>query len=73
MQTHEALPDERGRFGQFGGRFVPETLMNAIEELEREYAKAMADEQFLAELESLVTERTSAPNSRMRNTFSACR
>ena len=61
MQTHEKLPDERGRFGQFGGRFVPETLMNAIEELEREYTKAMADGQFLAELQSLATHYVGRP------------
>ncbi|MDA0770102.1 MAG: tryptophan synthase subunit beta [Chloroflexi bacterium] len=61
MQTQENLPDERGRFGQFGGRFVPETLMNAIEELEREYAKAMVDEEFLAELQSLATHYVGRP------------
>ena len=48
-----ALPDERGRFGDFGGRFVPETLMSAIEELEREYAAAQSDETFQAEMQSL--------------------
>ncbi|VTR61989.1 Tryptophan synthase beta chain [Actinobacillus pleuropneumoniae] len=31
------LPDRNGRFGVFGGRFVPETLMNALIELEQEY------------------------------------
>ena len=40
------LPDERGRFGQFGGKFVPETLMYALEELEAELKKAMDDEEF---------------------------
>ena len=48
-----ALPDERGRFGDFGGRFVPETLMSAIEELEREYIAAQSDEAFQAEIQSL--------------------
>ncbi len=47
------LPDERGRFGDFGGRFVPETLMSAIEELEREYIAAQSDEAFQAEMQSL--------------------
>ncbi|MCH9038959.1 MAG: tryptophan synthase subunit beta [Chloroflexi bacterium] len=61
MQPHEKLPDERGRFGQFGGRFVPESLMNAIEELEREYAKALVDEQFQAELQSLATHYVGRP------------
>ena len=61
MQSPKTLPDERGRFGQFGGRFVPETLMNAIEELEREYAKALADDQFQAELQSLATHYVGRP------------
>ena len=61
MQTSQKLPDERGRFGQFGGRFVPETLMNAIEELEREYAKALVDEQFQGELRSLATHYVGRP------------
>jgi len=43
------LPDERGYFGRFGGRFVPETLMNALEELEKAYLSVCADEQFLNE------------------------
>ena len=51
--TQKTLPDERGRFGDFGGRFVPETLMSAIEELESEYAAAQSDEEFQAELQSL--------------------
>ena len=48
-----ALPDEKGRFGDFGGRFVPETLMSAIEELEREYIAAQSDEAFQSEMQSL--------------------
>jgi tryptophan synthase beta chain len=40
------LPDERGYFGRFGGRFVPETLMSALEELEKAYLSACADRQF---------------------------
>ena len=47
------MPDEKGRFGAFGGRFVPETLMSAIEELEREYALAREDAAFAAELRTL--------------------
>ena len=53
MQSSTILPDEKGRFGQFGGRFVPETLMSAIDELEREYRAAQADESFQAELKDL--------------------
>ncbi|MEM9044009.1 MAG: tryptophan synthase subunit beta [Pseudomonadota bacterium] len=46
-------PDERGRFGQFGGRFVSETLMPLILDLEAEYEKAKTDESFWAEMEDL--------------------
>lgn len=39
----------KGRFGQFGGQYVPETVMNAVMELEEEFEKAMKDEGFLEE------------------------
>jgi len=38
--------NEPGRFGVYGGRYVPETLMAALEELEREYEKAKRDPKF---------------------------
>lgn len=41
------LPDERGRFGVFGGKYVPETLMNAITELEQALNDAMNDQKFI--------------------------
>jgi tryptophan synthase beta chain len=44
-------PDARGRYGPFGGRFVPETLMGAIQRLETTFARCMADETFRAELD----------------------
>jgi tryptophan synthase beta chain len=43
------VPDKRGRFGVYGGRYVPETLMPALLELEREYAKASKDRRFQTE------------------------
>jgi len=46
------LPDERGHFGEFGGKFVPETLMSALQELEQAYASYKDDAEFKAELES---------------------
>ena len=46
-------PDEQGRFGRFGGRFVSETLMPLILELEREYEKAKTDPTFWAEMDWL--------------------
>jgi tryptophan synthase beta chain len=46
-------PDERGRFGPYGGRFVPETLMPALDELETAYLQARNDAAFQAELSRL--------------------
>ncbi len=46
-------PDEHGRFGPYGGRFVPETLMPALEELETAYLQAHSDAAFQAELTRL--------------------
>lgn len=48
-------PDERGRFGEFGGRFVSETLMPLILSLEAEYEKAKEDPAFHAEMADLWT------------------
>ncbi len=48
-----AGPDERGRFGDFGGRFVSETLMPLILDLEAEYEKAKTDPTFWAEMDDL--------------------
>ncbi len=45
-----SLPDAQGRFGAYGGRFVPESIMAALEELELAYHEAMADPSFIAEL-----------------------
>ena len=46
-------PDEHGRFGPYGGRFVPETLMPALDELEQAYLQARNDSSFGAELNRL--------------------
>jgi tryptophan synthase beta chain len=53
--THQ-LPDQHGRFGSFGGRFVPETLMNALIELEEAYSHFSEDEEFNKELNYLLSE-----------------
>ncbi len=45
------LPNSRGYFGTYGGRFVPETLVSALQELEREFKKAQKDNSFRAELD----------------------
>jgi tryptophan synthase beta chain len=49
-------PDVHGRFGKFGGRYVPETLMNALFELEEAYNKNAKEPEFLAELNYLLEE-----------------
>ncbi len=47
---HNIYPDERGRFGAFGGKFVPESLMAALAELEEAYNRSVHDTAFQAEL-----------------------
>jgi tryptophan synthase beta chain len=47
-------PDRRGYFGKFGGRFVPETLLGPVEELEKAFRKARAEKAFKAELRDLL-------------------
>jgi tryptophan synthase beta chain len=54
-------PDERGRYGPFGGRYVPETLVAPLEELERAYAAAQADPKFHAELDALLRDFAGRP------------
>jgi tryptophan synthase beta chain len=49
-----AGPDEYGRFGSYGGRFVPETLMGPLQELEKAYRSASRDPSFQAELKTLL-------------------
>ena len=54
-------PDARGYFGAFGGRYVPETLVAPVEELERAYFAARDDPGFLAELEGLLRDYVGRP------------
>ena len=60
-RTTHALPDAMGRFGPFGGRFVPETLMSAVEELEEAYRQAREDEAFQSELSDLARHYVGRP------------
>jgi len=55
-------PDERGHFGQFGGRYVAETLMPLILDLEQHYRAAMADEAFHAEFDDLLAHYVGRPS-----------
>jgi len=54
IPTQMNWPDAQGRFGEFGGRFVPETLMHPVEELERAYFEARDDESFQRQLRHLL-------------------
>lgn len=57
------VPDENGRFGKFGGRYVPETLMNALLELEEAYAHYSNDPQFQEEVRYLLHKYSGRPTS----------
>ena len=56
------VPDAAGRFGDFGGRYVPETLVRALDELAIEYDKACKDSAFQSELASLLTHYVGRPS-----------
>src|SRR5438093_935615 len=55
------LPDAKGRFGPYGGRFVPETLMHPLQQLEEEYARAQKDPEFQKELDYYLREFCGRP------------
>src|SRR5437867_2353668 len=55
------LPDARGHFGPYGGRFVPETLMHPLQELEEEYFRAQNDPEFQRELQYYLREFCGRP------------
>jgi tryptophan synthase beta chain len=57
----QVVPDTRGRYGPYGGRYVPETLMAPLEELERAYAEASADPSFQAQLGKLLHDFAGRP------------
>jgi tryptophan synthase beta chain len=62
MPTSIKVPDSAGRFGPFGGRYVPETLTHALEELAAEYDKAVADASFQNELDELYRHYVGRPS-----------
>ncbi|MGH9272199.1 MAG: tryptophan synthase subunit beta, partial [Ilumatobacteraceae bacterium] len=55
-------PSETGRFGEFGGRFVPETLVPACQELEVAFRDAWGDPSFRAELDGLLRDYAGRPS-----------
>lgn len=60
---HGAFPDQRGRFGEFGGKFVPESLMAPLAELEQAYHEAQHDPAFKRELDELLRIYVGRPTS----------
>lgn len=56
-----AVPDQHGHFGRYGGRYVPETLMHPLQELEEEYFRAQKDPEFQKELQYYLTEFCGRP------------
>lgn len=63
MTQHYNLPDERGHFGPYGGKFVAETLMGPIQELEEAYLRYMQDSEFLTELDADLQHYVGRPSS----------
>ncbi|MEO0452810.1 MAG: tryptophan synthase subunit beta [Verrucomicrobiota bacterium] len=61
VESYKAGPNASGYFGDFGGMYVPETLMHPLQELEDAYEKAMKDPGFLAELNELREKFTGRP------------
>ena len=61
MSAIESLPDERGHFGPYGGMFVPETLMSALNDLAAEYERAKNDPAFQDELSILLRDFAGRP------------
>jgi tryptophan synthase beta chain len=59
--TLQPVPDARGRFGTFGGRYVPEVLIPALEELEAAWRQLRADESFQAEFRSILADFVGRP------------
>ena len=62
MSNASQVPDRAGRFGPFGGRYVPETLTRALDELAAEYEKARVDKAFQAELDDLLRNYVGRPS-----------
>ena len=58
-----SFPDDRGRFGDFGGKFIPETLMAAVSELDNAYRTAQSDPQFQERLGHLLNTYAGRPTS----------
>lgn len=69
MPATQSVPDAAGRFGPYGGRYVPETLSKALDELLVEYERAIADPSFASELDELFRNYVGRPSP----LYHACR
>ncbi|MCP3013572.1 MULTISPECIES: tryptophan synthase subunit beta [Nocardiopsis] len=74
MSHDQPLPDQRGHYGRFGGRFAPEALVAALDEVAAEWEKAKQDPQYQAELAELLKDYTGRPSalSEARNFSEHC-
>ncbi len=61
IKGNQMLPNKKGYFGEFGGRFVPETLVYALDELEKEYKRVKHDKTFLRQLDYYLKEYAGRP------------
>src|SRR5262249_26269782 len=61
ISSDTVLPDARGRFGRFGGRYVPEVLIPALEELDRTWSMLRDDVEFRGELDALLRDYVGRP------------
>ncbi|HEX3312344.1 MAG TPA: hypothetical protein VHS32_39385, partial [Streptosporangiaceae bacterium] len=62
LSTAGLVPDAAGHFGRFGGRFVPEALIAALDELDAAFRHAQADEAFQAEFNRLLRDYANVPS-----------
>ncbi len=62
LNDYTAYPDRSGRFGDYGGRYVPETLMPLVHELEAAFRAAIADPAFRGELDGYLTHYVGRPS-----------
>ena len=61
-RASSSVPDQRGRFGDFGGRYIPETLTQALDQLAAEYERARQDAEFQQELDRLLRDFVGRPS-----------
>ena len=63
IEDQEELPDQRGHFGKFGGQFVSETLMHALEELREAYGRWRKDDEFVQRMDEDLANYVGRPST----------